>query len=143
MTWVPEAALDPLVQAVRVYEISPLDTRAQPQQIVLTNIAVGIQYVYCEVSKLKWFGADLDFSAALGVGVTIEESRQDDGTAPGAISNWFDISNAKFGAASWNADAQLENTTPLTVKYLRFKVDNTGGAGTEDLTLYVFAKANG
>jgi len=136
MTFVPNAALDAINQAIRMQEINPLDARALPQKLVLTNIAAAIEYHYFEVGFKPWHVFDMDFSAALGVGVTIWGSDQDDGTAPGSITLWHDISS-DYGAASYNADAIAKNTTPNHLKYIRLKVDSTGGAGTEDLTVQV------
>ncbi|MHC4643868.1 MAG: hypothetical protein ACYTBJ_00100 [Planctomycetota bacterium] len=124
-------------QANRTEEDDPLDTRDIPDTLNLENITAASHDYYFDMAHFKFISIQLDFSAALGVGVTVWASNQDDGTAPNACF-YTDVTNAWFGAGSFNSDAYLEDGNNVKqTKYVRIRVDNTGGAATEDLDIYV------
>lgn len=131
------AGYDWLLQAISTVEKNPIDTRDLGDKIAAANVpAVPGNYYYFDMAHYKHISIQLYFYAALGVGVKIEVSNQDDGTAP-ASCTYIDVTNAWFGAASFNADTILEKDTPATLKWLRLKLDNTGGAATEDVDIFV------
>ena len=125
-------------QANRTEEDDPLDTRDVGDAVVHTDIPADATVIdYLDMTHFRGLSIQFDGLTAtpLGVGVTVEASLQDDGTAPAACV-YFDVTTDWFGAASFNLDNMLERDTPMAIKYVRVIFNNTGGATTEDCDVY-------
>jgi len=121
----------------RVEEIEPNYMHGDPIAITFLNLSnAGATDWYFDVETYQNFGIGLDFSAALGVGVKVYISYQNDGTAASSCF-YNDVTTALFGATPVNADDFGAFDTGQAVKYVWIEMDNTGGAGTEDLYIYV------
>jgi hypothetical protein len=134
------SAVDPITQSIRMQEANPLDTRALPQKLELENITAAVHDYYFDIKGKPWQSIIFDFAAALGVGITVWLSNQDDGTAP-ASCFYLDKSSIYGSVGGWNADGEAVNTDPENHKYMRVRVDNTGGAGTEDVDIFLMFAA--
>lgn len=131
------AGFDWARQTLSTTESDPIDTRDVADKLALVNIDKdALSYYYFDMAHYRHITIQLYFYAALGVGISVEASAQDDGTAP-ASCTYVDVTNDWFGAPSYNADVILEKDTPTTVKWVRLVVDNTGGAETEDVDVFV------
>jgi hypothetical protein len=122
--------------SIRTEEINPLDQRYTPGKVVHTNIpADATTSDYIDMAGARKAAFQLDFAAALGVGVTFWITEQDDGTVAASCA-YVNKGVEFFGAASFNADDVFVIDTDIPIKYIKINYDNTGGAATEDVTLY-------
>lgn len=105
----------------------------------ITNGTDATYEYFVDMTGYRKGSFQLELNGGSGsVTVTIEGSLQDDGTAAASVT-YQDISNATFGAASWTADAILNDDTEklASYKYVKVKVvAATGGANDADWTIY-------
>ena len=121
----------------RVEEIEPNYMHGDPIAITFENLNnAGATDWYFDAETYQNFGIGLNFSAALGVGVNVHISYQNDGTAASGCF-YHDVTAAVFGASPINVDSFGAFDTGQAVKYVWVEMDNTGGVGTEDLAIYV------
>lgn len=123
-------------QSERTEEIAPLDQRYVPDILELEDITVAVHDYYFDMAAFRFFTMQLDWAQATHPIVTIWATAQDDGTAPAACF-YTDMTNTWFGAATFAADTLLEKDTHTPVKYIRLRIDNSGGAATNDINAYI------
>ena len=105
---------------------------------VLADVTNGADdtYYYCVDSNgpHNYSGAQLVLSGGSGtVTVTVECTYVDDGTVCDSITEWDDVTNGTFGAASYAASTILVDNAQKLVncRYYRYKVVAATGAADD------------
>jgi len=101
-----------------------------------TGQAIGTYYKYIDMATFSELGLHFVFGGAGTVTLTVEASMQDNGTAPGSITNWHDITLDVFGSASFTAsDFIVDNAGKLALaKWVRVKIVVSGAVA--DYAIY-------
>lgn len=124
------------IQSLRIEEIDPLDQRYEPGRVSVTNGADATHDYFYDMAGFKRLDTTIILDCAGGtVTVKVWGSNQDDGTAPGSITDWADLGLDAFGVASLVAaagaatDEWIDDACVLGgFKWIKYEVvANTGG----------------
>lgn len=109
----------------------------------VTNGADGTYLYYLDLETFDAVGLQLLLNGGSGtVTVTVEASLQD-ATTGALATNYVDITNTMFGAASYTASAILFDSAELAsvIKWLKIKVvAATTGANDADWSIYSYRR---
>jgi hypothetical protein len=135
---VRDDSYDSSTQSNKVAEVSPLNQAYVGETLAdVTDGADDTYYYYADMAGYRNFAAQMTLSGGSGTcTVTCEATLQDDGTAA-ASCTYQDVTNDLFGVASTTATDLWMVDTPVSFKYVRFKVvAATGAADDADWTIY-------
>ena len=120
----------PSKEPIKVIEQNPIGQQYISDKVSESNLAASTYYYYFDMAGYNHCSFQFVLTGTLVL--TIEGTMQDDGTAQAACS--YDDISSMYGAANWTADASLVDSAGVArgYKYLRVKVDATGGGGTAD-----------
>lgn len=125
------------VGAWRKVDVNPEWTHYAGETVVdVTGQAIGTYNYYLDMATFRQLGLQLVIGGAGTTTVTVEATMQDDGTAPGSITDYHDVTSALFGAASFTAsDFLVDNAKVLaSAKWVKIKVVVT--ADVVNYTIY-------
>jgi hypothetical protein len=113
-------------------------TRATRNHIVGTAALQTDGTTHYYMKGIGWPFLVLQFNNTAGVAgtntLTVWASAVDDGTAPAAIaaSDWVNVTNAWFGAATFTATAFMARTTAIQVSNIRIRVIRSADGANND-----------
>jgi len=123
--------------AWRQFSTNPPWTHRVGETLVsVASKAVGTYYYPIDMDTYRQLGLQLVIGGAGVATVTVEASMQDDGTAPGAITNYRDVTLGVFGSANFIAsDFLVDNARKLaSARWVRVKV--VVSVDVADYTIY-------
>ncbi len=135
-----DAAWESLSQANHVLVDNPSEDKHDGNPLVeVVNGTDGTYYYYIDMLGYTRLGLDLILNGGSGtVTVTVEATRQDDGTVKESCT-YYDVTNAAYGAASYTASSSLSDSAQFFAdkRWVRVKVvASTGGANDGDWTVF-------
>lgn len=135
-----DKAYSAAANANQIINTTPVWTRSNGSTIAeVTNETDGTNYYYIDMTGYQHLATQYVISGGSGtMTVTVEGSKQDDGTAA-ASCTYNDVTNAAYGVANWTASGDYNDTAGFfgNYKYVRIKtVSSTGGSNDADITIY-------